>query len=47
MITTGTQTVDGVDDPTGVLGTVNLAITLQSDGSNWYIINLWWREIIR
>jgi len=39
LVTTGTQTVDGVDDPTGVLGTVNYAITLQSDGSNWYIIS--------
>ncbi len=38
LITNGVQTVDGTDDPTGVIGSQYHSITIQSDGSNWYII---------
>jgi len=39
LVTTETQTVDNINNPTSVLGTVNYAITLQSNDSNWYIIS--------
>jgi len=38
LVTSGTQTVDGMDDPTNVITTQYHAITIQSDGSNWWVI---------
>ncbi len=39
IITSGTQTLDGIDDPIGVIASVNHAITIQSDGANWWVIS--------
>ncbi|MGC9316215.1 MAG: hypothetical protein ACP5G4_11415, partial [bacterium] len=39
FITSGTQTLDGTDDPTNVVNSQNHAITIQSDGANWWIIS--------
>ena len=38
LITSGSQTVDGQDDPTGIITNQYQGIILQSDGSNWWII---------
>lgn len=38
LITSGAETIDGVDDPV-VSGSVNEIIGIISDGSNWWVIN--------
>ena len=37
LLTDGTETVDGQDDP--IIGSSNLAFTIISDGENWWVIN--------